>query len=123
MSVNLTIDEKKKIKVSWQGFMLATDPTNAMREVLYSVILKKNTKISLLASSNNINVSGFKSDEVYESMGYGRNANLIQGNTYVQGGKQDYDFFRGIMVVVFCALQWLASTIPMNWGKMQALIV
>ncbi|MDN8842404.1 hypothetical protein Q0M97_14090, partial [Staphylococcus aureus] len=45
-------------------------------------------KISLLASSNNINVSGFKSDEVYESMGYGRNANLIQGNTYVQEGNR-----------------------------------
>ena len=87
MSVNLTIDEKKN-----KGFMArAYAGYGSDKRYEGSAILsyfKKNTKISLLASSNNINVSGFKSDEVYESMGYGRNANLIQGNTYVQEGNR-----------------------------------
>ena len=87
MSVNLTIDEKKN-----KGFMARVYAGyGSDKRYEGSAILsyfKKNTKISLLASSNNINVSGFKSDEVYESMGYGRNANLIQGNTYVQEGNR-----------------------------------
>lgn len=87
MSVNLTIDEKKN-----KGFMArAYAGYGSDKRYEGSAILsyfKKNTKISLLASSNNINVSGFKSDEVYESMGYGRNANLIQGNSYVQEGNR-----------------------------------
>ncbi|MEH7889968.1 outer membrane beta-barrel protein [Elizabethkingia meningoseptica] len=85
VSVNLTIDEKKN-----KGFMArAYAGYGSDKRYEGSAILsyfKKNTKISLLASSNNINVSGFKSDEVYESMGYGRNSNLIQGNSYVQDG-------------------------------------
>lgn len=87
MSVNLTIDEKKN-----KGFMARVYAGyGSDKRYEGSAILsyfKNNTKISLLASSNNINVSGFKSDEVYESMGYGRNANLIQGNSYVQEGNR-----------------------------------
>ena len=112
MSVNLTIDEKKN-----KGFMArAYAGYGSDKRYEGSAILsyfKKNTKISLLASSNNINVSGFKSDEVYESMGYGRNANLIQGNSYVQEGNRIM-VSAGTMVAVFYAPQWLELIILMN---------
>ena len=112
MSVNLTIDEKKNKRFMARVYAGYGSDKRYEGSAILSYF-KNNTKISLLASSNNINVSGFKSDEVYESMGYGRNANLIQGNSYVQEGTGSW-FLRETTAVVFYALQWLELTILMN---------
>lgn len=57
---------------------------------LLASYFKKDTKISLLASSNNINSQGFSNDEVFDSMGNGRNAWLMQGGSVVRSGGNTY---------------------------------
>lgn len=71
-SINLTIDEDKN-----KGFFGRFTGGYGTQERYESSALvnyfKKDTKISLLASSNNINSSGFSMNEVFDSMGGGRN--------------------------------------------------
>lgn len=70
-SINLTIDEDKN-----QGFMgkwtggYGTD--DRYESALMMNYFKGERKISLLASSNNINSTGFTMDEFFDSMGGGR---------------------------------------------------
>lgn len=72
-SINLTIDEKKN--KGYFGKFLAGYGTDERYESSFIINYFKNKqKISLLASSNNINAPGFSQDEVFDSMGGGRNA-------------------------------------------------
>jgi hypothetical protein len=80
-SINMTIDEKKN--KGYFGKFLAGYGTDDRYET--SMILNyfnNKQKISLLASSNNINAPGFSQDEVFDSMSGGRNA---RGNTRTTG--------------------------------------
>lgn len=72
-SINLTIDEKKN--KGYFGKFLGGYGTDDRYENSFILNYFNNKqKISLLASSNNINASGFSQDEVFDSMGGGRNA-------------------------------------------------
>lgn len=80
-SINLTIDEKKN--KGYFGKFLAGYGTDDRYESSFILNYFNNKqKISLLASANNINASGFSQDEVFDSMGGGRNA---RGNSRTTG--------------------------------------
>ncbi len=104
-SINFTIDEKKN--KGYFGKFLAGYGTDDRYET--SAILNyfnNKRKISLLAASNNINSSGFNQDEIFDSMGGGRNnkgssrstgtgkgitqTNLV-GLNYVDSWSKDFD--------------------------------
>ena len=74
-SINLTIDEKKN-----KGFFgKAMAGYGSSKRYESSALLnyfKNKQKISVLASSNNINSTGFSMDEVFDNMGGGRNTNI-----------------------------------------------
>lgn len=96
-TINFNIDEKKnKGLISRLTLGYGTDKRYEGSGLLS--YFKKDTKISILASSNNINSQGFSSDEVFDSMGHGRNSWLMQGGSintvggntyYVQGGNNN----------------------------------
>ena len=72
-SINLTIDEKKN--KGYFGKFLGGYGTDDRYESSFILNYFNNKqKISLLASANNINSSGFSMDEVFDNMGGGRNA-------------------------------------------------
>jgi len=72
-SINLTIDEDKN--KGYFGKFLGGYGTDDRYESSFLVnFFKKNRKISLLGSSNNINAPGFSQDEVFDNMGGGRNS-------------------------------------------------
>jgi hypothetical protein len=72
-SINLTIDEKKN--KGYFGKFLGGYGTDDRYETSFILNYFNNKqKISLLASANNINSTGFSMDEVFDSMGGGRNA-------------------------------------------------
>ena len=72
-SINLTIDEDKN--KGYFGKFLAGYGTDDRYESSFLLnFFKKNRKISLLGSSNNINAPGFSQDEVFDNMGGGRNS-------------------------------------------------
>ena len=79
LTLNFTIDEKKN-----QGYMVrltggyGTDDRYEASGI--ASYFKNNTKVSVLGASNNINSSGFSNDEVFDSMGNGRNSRLLTGN-------------------------------------------
>ncbi|TRX20662.1 outer membrane beta-barrel protein [Flavobacterium franklandianum] len=82
-SINLTIDEK--INKGYFGKFLGGYGTDDRYEASLIVNFFDNKqKISLLASANNINSTGFSQDEVFDSMGGGRNA---RGDTRATGGR------------------------------------
>lgn len=88
-SINLTIDENKN--KGHFGRVTAGYGTNDRYEsnLLYNNF-KGDRKFSILASSNNINSSGFSMDEVFDNMGGGRNSwqrnsNFIDEYNYYQG--------------------------------------
>lgn len=84
-SINLTIDEKKN--KGYFGKFLGGYGTNDRYENSFIVnFFNNNQKISVLASANNINSSGFTQDEVFDGMGGGRNARGNNRTTGV-GGK------------------------------------
>lgn len=72
-SINITIDEKKN-----KGFFgkiiggYGSDERYESSAILN--FFKNKQKISVLASSNNINSTGFSQDEVFDNMGGGRNS-------------------------------------------------
>ncbi|MFV8375181.1 outer membrane beta-barrel protein [Flavobacterium sp. LB1P71] len=71
-SINLTIDEKKN--KGFFGKFLGGYGTDDRYEGSFVMNFFNNKqKISVLASSNNINSTGFSMDEVFDSMGGGRN--------------------------------------------------
>lgn len=83
-SINLTVDEKKN--KGYFGKFLAGYGTDDRYESSFILNYFNNQqKISLLASANNINSSGFSMDEVFDNMGGGRNAR--QGNRASGTGK------------------------------------
>ncbi len=82
-SINLTIDKKKN--KGYFGKFLGGYGTDYRYETSFIVNFFNNKqKISVLASANNINSTGFSQDEVFDSMGGGRNG---KGNTRTSGGK------------------------------------
>ena len=74
-SINLTIDEKKN--KGFFGKLMAGYGSNKRYESsTLGNYFKNKRKISVLASSNNINSTGFSMDEVFDNMGGGRNTNV-----------------------------------------------
>ncbi|MBS7252441.1 outer membrane beta-barrel protein [Flavobacterium branchiicola] len=79
-SINFTIDEKKN--KGFFGKMLGGYGSDDRYESsLMLNFFNNNQKISVLASSNNINSTGFSMDDVFDNMGGGRNNNANRDNT------------------------------------------
>lgn len=73
-SINLTIDEKKN--KGYFGKILGGYGSDERYESsLMMNFFDNKQKISVLASSNNINATGFSMDDVFDTMGGGRNSN------------------------------------------------
>jgi hypothetical protein len=79
-SINLTIDEKNN-KGYFGKFLGGYGTDDRYETSLILNFFKDKQKISLLASANNINSTGFTQDEVFDSMGGGRNANANTRST------------------------------------------
>lgn len=82
-SINLTIDEKKN-KGYFGKFLGGYGTDDRYETSLIVNFFNNKQKISVLASANNINSTGFSQDEVFDSMGGGRNAS---GNARTTVGK------------------------------------
>lgn len=88
-TINFNIDEKKnKGLISRLTLGYGSDERYEGSGLLS--YFKNDTKISILAASNNINSQGFSSDEVFDSMGRGRNSWLMQGGSVVTSGGSTY---------------------------------
>lgn len=88
-TINFNIDEKKnKGLLSRLTLGYGSDKRYETSGLLS--YFKNDTKISLLASSNNINSQGFSNDEIFDSMGRGRNSWLMQGSRVVRSGSSTY---------------------------------
>ena len=93
-SINLTIDEDKN-KGLFGKFMLGYGSDSRYESSGLINYFKNKRKISLLASSNNINSTGFSMDEIFDNMGGGRNVSYFNnvdgswgvGNIAFGGGK------------------------------------
>ncbi|KAB1156627.1 outer membrane beta-barrel protein [Flavobacterium luteum] len=93
-SINLTIDENKN-KGLFGKFMAGYGTDNRYESSALINYFKGERKISVLASSNNINSTGFSMDEVFDNMGGGRNSSYFYssdgsygfGNMRFGGGK------------------------------------
>jgi len=84
-SINITIDEKKN--KGYFGKVMGGYGTDDRYEANVNLNFFNNKqKISLLASSNNINSTGFSMDDVFDNMGGGRNSNS-KGGSSGSGGK------------------------------------
>src|SRR6218665_3142164 len=82
---NITIDEKKN--KGYFGKIMGGYGTDDRYEANVNLNYFNNKqKISLLASSNNINSTGFSMDDVFDNMGGGRNSSGRGGNTSSGGG-------------------------------------
>lgn len=88
-TINFNIDEKKN-KGLLSRFTLGYGSDERYEGSLLLSYFKKDTKISLLASSNNINSQGFSNDEIFDSMGRGRNSWAMQGYSVVSDGGNTY---------------------------------
>ncbi|KOS07820.1 hypothetical protein AM493_18495 [Flavobacterium akiainvivens] len=74
-SINLTIDEDKN--KGWFGRLMGGYGSDERYESSALInYFNGPTKISLLASSNNINSTGFSMNEIFDSMGGGRNTSI-----------------------------------------------
>ncbi len=72
-SINLTIDEKKN--KGYFGKVMGGYGTDDRYDTSFLLnYFNNNQKISLLASANNINSTGFSMDDVFDNMGRGRNS-------------------------------------------------
>jgi len=84
-SINITIDEKKN--KGYFGKVMGGYGTDDRYEANVNLNYFNNKqKISLLASSNNINSTGFSMDDVFDSMGGGRNTSGRGGSSGSGGG-------------------------------------
>ncbi len=81
-SINLTIDEKKN-KGFFGKFMGGYGTDDRYEGSFVMNFFNNKQKISFLASSNNINSSGFSMDEVFDSMGSERNRGAGGNNVSV----------------------------------------
>jgi hypothetical protein len=80
-SINLTIDEDKN-KGFFGKFMGGYGTNDRYESSALINYFKNKRKISVLASSNNINSTGFSMDEIFDNMGGGRN---VSSNYYSDG--------------------------------------
>jgi hypothetical protein len=94
-SINLTIDEDKN-KGLFGKFMGGYGTDDRYESSALINYFKNKRKISVLASSNNINSTGFSMDEIWDNMGGGRNLqysfnsednSLSIGSLRIRGGK------------------------------------
>jgi len=83
-SINLTIDEDKN-KGLFGKFMAGYGSDDRYESSALINYFKKKRKISVLASSNNINSTGFSMDEVFDNMGGGRNVSYYYNNDGTYG--------------------------------------
>ena len=74
-SINLTIDEKKN-KGFFGKVMAGTGSDKRYESSGLANYFKNKTKLSVLASSNNINSTGFSMDEIFDNMGGGRSRSM-----------------------------------------------
>ncbi|MCV9931134.1 outer membrane beta-barrel protein [Flavobacterium sp. LS1R47] len=82
-SINLTIDEKKN-KGFFGKILGGYGSDDRYESSLIMNFFNNKQKISVLASSNNINSSGFAMDDVFDNMGGGRNSRGIGAS---EGGR------------------------------------
>ena len=85
-SINLTIDEKKN-KGFFGKFLGGYGTDDRYESSMVMNFFNNKQKISVLASSNNINSTGFSMDEVFDSMGGGRNTRGSNSSSVSGGGK------------------------------------
>lgn len=86
-SINFTIDEKKN-KGYFGKFLGGYGSDDRYESSFLLNYFNNKQKISLLASSNNINSTGFTMDDVFDNMGGGRNnRGNNRGNSGVTNGK------------------------------------
>jgi Outer membrane protein beta-barrel family len=71
-SINITIDEKKN-KGIFGKFLAGYGSSDRYESSFILNFFNNKQKISVLASSNNINATGFSMDDVFDNMGGGRN--------------------------------------------------
>lgn len=88
-TINFNIDEKKN-KGLITRLTLGYGSDKRYEGSGLASYFKGNTKVSILASSNNINSQGFSRDEVFDSMGNGRNAWMMQGGSVSTVGNVTY---------------------------------
>lgn len=74
-SINLTIDEDKN-KGFFGKFMAGYGTDDRYESSALVNYFKNKRKLSVLASSNNINSTGFSMDEIFDNMGGGRNRSI-----------------------------------------------
>ncbi|RZJ35935.1 MAG: TonB-dependent receptor [Flavobacterium sp.] len=74
-SINLTIDEEKN-KGFFGKIMGGYGSDSRYESSLLANYFKNKRKISVLASSNNINATGFSMNEIFDNMGGGRNNSI-----------------------------------------------
>ncbi|PKB15887.1 TonB-dependent receptor [Flavobacterium sp. 5] len=88
-SINLTIDEDKN-KGFFGKFMGGAGSDSRYESSALVNYFKNKRKISVLASSNNINSTGFSMDEIFDNMGGGRNTNVWMNSngTFGINGRQ-----------------------------------
>ncbi|MES2575838.1 MAG: outer membrane beta-barrel protein [Bacteroidota bacterium] len=79
-SINLTIDEKKN-KGYFGKFLGGYGTDDRYESSMILNYFNNKQKISLLAAANNINSTGFSMDEVFDSMGGGRNTKAKTSGT------------------------------------------
>lgn len=72
-SINITIDEKKN-KGVFGKFLGGFGSDDRYESSFILNLFNNKQKISVLASSNNINATGFSMDDVFDNMGGGRNS-------------------------------------------------
>ncbi|MFV8325322.1 outer membrane beta-barrel protein [Flavobacterium sp. ZS1P14] len=80
-TINLTT-EKDKNKGFFGKFMGGYGTANRYETSTLMSYFKDKRRLSFLASSNNINASGFSMDEVFDNMGGGRNSGSRVGSAY-----------------------------------------
>ncbi len=85
-TINLTIAEDKN-KGFFSKFLGGYGTEDRYETSLVMNFFHNKQKISLLASSNNINATGFAMDEVFDSMGGGRNLNTRVSTRSGSSGK------------------------------------
>lgn len=112
-SINLTIDEDKN-KGFFGKIMGGYGTDSRYESSLLINYFKNKRKISVLASSNNINSTGFSMDEVFDNMGGGRNVNLSYSSDGSYGiGSMRFGGGKGItqsnMVGVNYADEWVKN--------------
>ena len=96
-SINLTIDEDKN-KGLFGKFMGGYGSDSRYESSALINYFKNKRKISVLASSNNINSTGFSMDEVFDNMGGGRNTPYYFNNDGSYGiGNLRFGGGKGIM--------------------------